>query len=117
MQWGVDAVFKVGGKMFAVACTDHAQYPHAPMCSFKCDDEAFASLVERDGVVPAPYLARAKWVALERWSALTDNEIATSVAASYRLVRGGLSKRAQRELDAAATAPLSPSRAHRRVVR
>jgi predicted DNA-binding protein (MmcQ/YjbR family) len=116
MQWGVDAVFKVGGKMFAVACTDHAQYPHAPMCSFKCDDETFAELVERDGVVPAPYLARAKWVALERWSALTDKEVATYVAAGYRLVRGGLPKKIQRALDGAAV-PSARSRPRRTVVR
>lgn len=116
LQWGVDAVFKVGGKMFAVACTDHAQYPHAPMCSFKCDDETFADLVERDGVVPAPYLARAKWVALERWTALTDKEIATCVAASYRHVRHGLPKRVQQGLDGAAL-PSSRSHARRPVVR
>ena len=42
IQWRVDAVFKVGGKMFAVACTDHTDYPDAPLCSCKCDDEAFA---------------------------------------------------------------------------
>ena len=65
IQWGADAVFKVGGKMFAVACTDPA-YPNAKACSFKCDDEGFAELCERDGVVPAPYLARAKWVAMDR---------------------------------------------------
>lgn len=101
MQWSVDAVFKVGGKMFAVACTDHAQYPEAKMCSFKCDDDGFAEMVERDGVVPAPYLARAKWVALNRWNALTDREIAAAVAGSYRLVRAGLPKKVQATLGVA----------------
>lgn len=98
MQWEVDAVFKVGGKMFAVACTDHRKYPHVPMCSFKCDDEAFATLVEQEGIVPAPYLARAKWVALMDWSALPDREIAALVARSYALVRAGLTKRVQASL-------------------
>ncbi len=51
IQWGADAVFKVGGKMFAVACTD-AAYPNAKACSFKCDDEGFAELCEREGVGP-----------------------------------------------------------------
>ena len=43
--------------------------------SFKCDDETFAELCERDGVIPAPYMARTKWVALERWDALDDREL------------------------------------------
>ena len=93
MQWEVDAVFKVGGKMFAVACTDHRKYPHVPMCSFKCDDESFATLVEREGIVPAPYLARAKWVALQRWDALTDREIAAAVTGAYQTVRARLPKK------------------------
>ncbi len=98
IQWGADAVFKVGGKMFAVACTDPA-YPNAKACSFKCDDEGFAELCEREGVVPAPYLARAKWVALDTWSALPDREIASRIAAAYAIVRAGLTKKAQAALD------------------
>lgn len=98
IQWGVDAVFKIGGKMFAVACTDHAQYPEAKMCSFKCDDDGFAEMVERDGVAPAPYLARARWVSLDRWDALTDREIAAAIARSYQLVRAGLTKKVQATL-------------------
>ena len=90
--------------MFAVACTD-AAYPNAKACSFKCDDEGFAELCEREGVVPAPYLARAKWVALDRWDALPDREIAARVAAAYAIVRGGLTKKAQAALDAGAAPP------------
>lgn len=115
MQWEVDAVFKVGGKMFAVACTDHATYPDAKMCSFKCDDATFADLVEREGVVPAPYLARAKWVALEDWSALDDREIATLVAQSHALVLARLPKKTQAAIDAA-TRP-RPRAARRRAGR
>ncbi len=98
IQWGADAVFKVGGKMFAAACTDFTQYPEAKKCSFKCDDDGFAEMVERDGVVPAPYLARAKWVSLDRWDALTDREIAAAIATSYQLVRAGLTKKVQATL-------------------
>lgn len=98
IQWGVDAVFKVGGKMFAVACTDHRQYPDAPVCSFKCDADGFAELVERDGVVPAPYLARAQRVALQRWEALSDREIQGAAERAYTLVRAKISKKAQAAL-------------------
>ena len=99
IQWGADAVFKVGGKMFAVACTDTTE-PNAKACSFKVDDEAFAELCERDGVVPAPYLARAKWVALDDWRALGDREIAELIGRSYAIVRAGLTKKAQAALGA-----------------
>ncbi len=95
MQWRVDAVFKVGGKMFAVACTDFTDYPDVPVCSFKCDAETFAELCERDGIVPAPYLARARWVALREWSALSDKELAPLVVRSYMRVREGLPKKVQ----------------------
>ena len=84
IQWGADAVFKVGGKMFAVACTDPA-YPNAKVCSFKCDDEGFAELCERDGVGPAPYLARAKWVAMDEWNVLPDREVAARLTAAYTI--------------------------------
>ena len=47
IQWGADLVFKVGGKMFCVACTETGA--DAPALSFKCDAERFAELVERDG--------------------------------------------------------------------
>ena len=30
--------------------------------AFKCSDEVFGELIERPGIIPAPYLARAKWV-------------------------------------------------------
>src|SRR4030095_2760274 len=79
MQWGADLVFKVGGKMFAVAATEPGVgHPLA----FKCSDER----VEQEGIVPAPYLARAKWVALERFDALSDREIQAGIAESYDLV-------------------------------
>ena len=30
--------------------------------SFKVDDDRFLELTDRDGIIPAPYLARVKWV-------------------------------------------------------
>ena len=99
IQWGADAVFKVGGKMFAVACTDTPIRTPRPARS-SVDDEGFAELCERDGVVPAPYLARAKWVALDHWRALPDRELAELIGRSYAIVRAGLTKKAQAELDA-----------------
>lgn len=95
IQWGADLVFKVGGKMFCVACTEVA--PN--VASFKCDDETFAELCERESVIPAPYLARAKWVALERWDSIDDRELAGLVERSYTLVRDKLPKKTQSALS------------------
>jgi predicted DNA-binding protein (MmcQ/YjbR family) len=100
IQWGADLVFKVGGKMFCVACTEPA--PNA--MSFKCDDETFAELVERDGATPAPYLARAKWVALETFDALPDRELMPLVTRGYELVRDKLPQKTIAALASAKTA-------------
>lgn len=57
IKWGCDLAFSVGGKMFCVVNTES---PH--QMSFKCTADDFAELVEREGLIPAPYLARAMWV-------------------------------------------------------
>ena len=98
IQWGADLVFKVGGKMFCVACTEVA--PN--VMSFKCDDESFAELCEREGVIPAPYLARAKWVALERWDSIGDRALAALVERSYSIVKDKLPRKAQEDLTGTA---------------
>ncbi|MBA2301790.1 MAG: MmcQ/YjbR family DNA-binding protein [Acidobacteria bacterium] len=106
IQWGADLVFKVGGKMFAVAATEPGS---GHRVSFKCSDEGFAELVEQDGIVPAPYLARAKWVALEAREALSDREIQNHIHESYDLVFAKLTKKLQTEISAA-PAPRRPPR-------
>jgi predicted DNA-binding protein (MmcQ/YjbR family) len=95
IQWGHDLVFKVAGKMFAVACLEPA-----PVClSFKCSNESFADLTERPNIIPAPYLARAKWVALENEDAITRSELSELLRTSYDLVFAKLPKRLQAELS------------------
>ena len=89
IQWGADLVFKVGGKMFCVACTE----PAPNVMSFKCDDETFAELIEREGAIPAPYMARAKWVALETFDTLSDRELVPLVTRAYELTRDRLPRR------------------------
>jgi len=94
VQWENDLVFKVGGKMYAVAPLEPA-----PVClSFKCSSEDFADLTERPGIIPAPYLARAQWVALEHAEALTTAEIREYLRRSYREVRARLPRKVQAAL-------------------
>jgi predicted DNA-binding protein (MmcQ/YjbR family) len=99
IQWGNDLLFKVGGKMFAVAPLEPA-----PVClSFKCSDESFADLTERPKIIPAPYLARAKWVAMESPDAVTRGELEGLLRTSYQLVFAKLPRRAQEQVQSKAS--------------
>jgi len=99
MQWGSDLLFKVHGKMFAATPLE----PASVCLSFKCSDEAFAELTERPGVIPAPYLARAKWVALETRDAIAREELAELLRASYELVLARLPKKLRQPQEAKAS--------------
>lgn len=94
IKWGADLVFSVGEKMFAVAgdCTAKGGI------SFKVDDDRFLELTDRKGIVPAPYLARAKWVLIEDEKAVSDKEAAELLRRSYQLVFSKLTKKLQREI-------------------
>ena len=94
IQWGNDLVFKVGGKMYAVAAVEPGQH----WLSFKCSPDDFAELIERPGVVPAPYMARAQWVALQESCGLTRPEVKQRLKAAYDLIFAKLAKKTQREL-------------------
>ena len=48
--------------------------------------ETFAELTEREGIVPAPYVGRYKWVQLERLDVLTGAEIEALIGKSYEMV-------------------------------
>ena len=90
-----DLVFKVGGKMYAVAVL-----VPAPVClSFKCTPGEFAELVELPGIIPAPYSARYHWVALEREDALPPAEIKRRIRESYGLVFAKLPRKTQAALS------------------
>jgi predicted DNA-binding protein (MmcQ/YjbR family) len=89
IKWGSDLVFSVGGKMYTVVCLDP---PHT--VAFKCTPETFAELVERDGVIPAPYLARAMWVQeQELGQCFHRPELERLVRRSYELVSAKLPKK------------------------
>ena len=97
IQWGSDLLFKIGGKMFAVTPLEPA-----PVClSFKASPENFAELTERPNIIPAPYLARAQWVALETRDALPAEELARLLRDSYEMVFAKLPKKACEALSGA----------------
>ena len=94
VQWGDDLVFKIGGKMFAVTVLEPAK-----VCmSFKCSPEEFAELIERPGIIPAPYAARHYWVALETPDALSQTELKSRLRRAYDLVLEKLPKKTRAAL-------------------
>jgi predicted DNA-binding protein (MmcQ/YjbR family) len=101
IQWGSDLLFKVGGKMFAVTPLEPAR-----VClSFKASPETFAELTERPSIIPAPYLARAQWVALETRDALPAQELARLLRESYEMVFAKLPRKIREAVSGAKPAP------------
>jgi predicted DNA-binding protein (MmcQ/YjbR family) len=104
--WENDLTFKVAGKMFA-----HSVLVPAPVwLSFKASPESFAELTERTGIIPAPYLARAKWVALETKDALSPDELSQLLRTSYDMVVAKLPQRVQATLSSKLPAVRKKSR-------
>ncbi len=98
-QWGNASVWKVGGKIFAICSVwgagDHTKF------SFKCSDLTYHILTEQPGIVPAPYLARAKWVQVESADAMGDEDLQDYFRAAYDIVASKLTKAKRKELGLA----------------
>ncbi|HEY5381780.1 MAG TPA: MmcQ/YjbR family DNA-binding protein [Acidobacteriaceae bacterium] len=95
MQWGANLVFwagdkAIGGKMFCLINLDADG--HAPI-SFAAGPERYAELLEREGFTPAPYLARAHWVAAASWSVLRPAEWQAELRAAHALIVAKLPRR------------------------
>jgi predicted DNA-binding protein (MmcQ/YjbR family) len=117
--WEGDLTFKVGGKMFAHTVLE----PGPVWLSFKASPEDFAELTERSNIIPAPYLARAQWVALEKRDALGAEELEQLIRAAHSLVVARLPKKTREALarhpakGARKEEPASPksTRQHKRI--
>lgn len=86
--WGSDQVYKVGGKMFAVMGDAIARGG----VSFKVSDLAYEVLIETGRAVPAPYLARARWVRFEDLSGLDPAEVEDWLKTAHGLVAAKLTR-------------------------
>ena len=68
--------------------------------SFKCSPERFAELLEIDGISPAPYVGRYKWVALEDLNALGQADLKVCIRESYELVLAKVPRKKKRKVSA-----------------
>jgi predicted DNA-binding protein (MmcQ/YjbR family) len=97
IKWGQDLCYSVGGKMFAVMCETGE---HANTLSFKVEDERFLELTDRQGFIPAPYLARAKWVYVKDVRKVPEGELKPLITRSYELIAAKLPKSVRAKLGA-----------------
>ncbi len=105
VQWENDLLFRIGNKMFAVVSLE----PASDHCmSFKCTPQVFAELTEREGIMPAPYVARYHWVALERFDVLPESELQDLLKNAYQLILEKLPKKSKAALESPATTPQKP---------
>jgi predicted DNA-binding protein (MmcQ/YjbR family) len=97
VQWEHDLLFRIAGKMFCVANMEPQLVP--TKIAFKCTPDKFAELVEVEGIIPAPYMARNHWVAIIEMDAMRQPEFKELIRESYRLVLEKLPKKTQGTLS------------------
>jgi predicted DNA-binding protein (MmcQ/YjbR family) len=95
MQWGNNLVFwvgdkAIGGKMFALVNLDG---DGRAVISYAAGRERYSELLEIEGVIPAPYMARIFWVAVERWDVFRAAEWEQELTAAHRITSAKLPPR------------------------
>ncbi len=90
----------IGGKMFALINLDEPKDPARPepVMSLYAGPEAYSLLLETEGVMPAPYMARNHWVALRDWQVYRKVELERLLTSAYEGVQARLPKRTRLQL-------------------
>ena len=86
IKWGHDLCFLIGSKMFCVVGLDDSPVN----ASFKVKEENFDEISTREGFIPAPYMARHKWVHVNDIDLMSNDEWKEMIVTSYNLVRDKL---------------------------
>lgn len=94
IQWGDDLCFKVRGKIFTTVVLSDGKFPR--VC-FKCTPEKFDELLEIEGISPAPYVGRYKWVLLGNSNVLSESALESLIRQSYEMVAANTPKKAARK--------------------
>lgn len=101
VNWGHHLVFwvgdkAIGGKMFALI---HLDGEGTGVLWFHCGAERYAELLEVEGIIPAPYMARAHWVTVERWDVLRQRVLEEELRRAHELIFNKLPKRTRSVLE------------------
>ena len=94
IKWEDHLCFNVGGKMYLVTSPDNVPVS----ASFKTTDELFGELTAREGIIPAPYLARNKWVGIDDIGRMARDEWEELLHISYELVFSKLPAKLRKEI-------------------
>lgn len=94
IKWENHLCFNIGGKMFLVTAPDNVPVS----ASFKTSDEDFEMLPNRPGFIPAPYMARNKWIFVDDISRFSKKDWEKYLQSSYSLIASKLSLRLQKEI-------------------
>lgn len=108
VKWESNLVFSIGGKMFALF-----ELPDISHVSFRTTPWLFATLIAKDGITPAPYLARHNWVLVTQPKALPAAMLKQLLRESYQLVAAGLPAKKRKELGVHET-PVAKKKAARK---
>jgi predicted DNA-binding protein (MmcQ/YjbR family) len=100
VNWGHHLVYwagsrELGGKMFAMTDLDGTG---TGVLWFHSGAERFHELLEVEGIVPSPYLAKAFWVTLEHWNVLRPRQIEDELRRAYNLILAKLPARTKESL-------------------
>lgn len=95
-QWGDNLVFwigdkAIGGKMFALIDLDRGI--SKGVATYSAGPERYDELLEREGLIPAPYMARIHWVAAQSWSAWRHKEWQDEFRAAHLITFNKLPKK------------------------
>lgn len=101
MQWGANLVFwvgdkAIGGKMFALINIDDDQ--HQQVISYSAGRERYSELLEIEGIIPAPYMARIHWVAAERWDVFRSQEWEQQLRTAHEITLAKLPPKTRKTL-------------------
>ena len=94
IKWEDDLCFLVGGKMYTVLGMNNDP---VSIC-FKTTPDLFEALITQEGIDPAPYVGRYKWVRLTRLTVLESATLQEYLAASYHLILAKLPSRIKNEI-------------------
>ena len=94
IKWGDHLCFNVGGKMFLITAPDAVPVS----ASIKVSDQAFEELSDREGFMPAPYLARYKWIRIDDINRLSGKQWDGYIATAWQLVVTKLPVRTKKQL-------------------
>jgi predicted DNA-binding protein (MmcQ/YjbR family) len=95
--WGHHLVFwvgdkAIGGKMFALIHLDDAG---TGVVWFHCGAERYSELLETEGIVPAPYMAKAHWVTVMQWDVLRSRVWEDELRNGHSLIYEKLPRKTQ----------------------